>query len=381
MLNADMRAFKTFVNKHFKLGRSASLLSDSRKKPKIPISKIFLVPAYSYIVGKNTFLSIDQFVREKFARLLFKSKRKMVVSDSTLERVIPNMKESELTQINFDIASKPEVRKKLVNPVLNKTCGILDGSGMSGFLKEVCIIPGKVNFIFDFNPIVKKGKELVSADRLIKDFPLEYKNNFFDLFMLDGLYYSWKIFKAVKEELGACSLVKTSERLNVVKDVEDMMNGDKEKVITTTGFDDKRMVSFTIQSAKNIEAETISDPLQVAIVTEVDAKDEISTFYIITNDNSLSPKEMRYAAHTRWVIENNGFKRLNHLFRTKRKISKDEALITNLMRILFISYNLLELFLDQVDLRKEFGTVKVTMRYICDQFYISLILMCFENDP
>jgi len=380
MLNVDIVAFNSFVTKVIGLGKSASHLSDYRQKPEIPISKIFKTLLYTYILGKNTLLSIDQFVRRPFIKRFLKSKRKMVVSDSTLERVIPNFNEEELSKINYNIFNIPCFREKLVNPVLNKRLGILDGSGMSGFLKEVCIIPGRVNFILDFFPIVKKGKELVSADRLIKDLSSKVGKNFFDLFMFDGLYYSWKIFEIVKRELGAFSLVKTSERLNIVKDLEDMMKGDKDKVNVTEDYDSERMTTYIIHSAKYLKADTIKDKLQVAIVTEKNQKDEISTFYIITNDNSLDPKNMRYAAHSRWRIENNGFKTMNHLFRTKRKISKNEALVTNLMRIIFIAYNLLELFLDEVDIEQQFSTVKVTMRFICEELMFSLVVLYYNKE-
>ena len=64
-------------------------------------------------------------------------------------------------------------------PHLQKKCAIIDGTYLGKFIKEVLFIPGKTDFILNFNTIVKRG-----------------------------------------DELDTHLLVKTLERLNVVHDVE-----------------------------------------------------------------------------------------------------------------------------------------------------------------
>ena len=143
----------------------------------------------------------------------------------------------------------------------------------------------------------------------------------------------------------------------------------------TTDYDSDRMCRYEIKTAKGIKADTIDCPLQVAIVKELYTKTgNEELFYIITNDLELTTKQMREGAHIRWRIENNGFKLLNKLFRTKRKISNDENFINNLLWIIFIAYNCLMLFLDSIDIDNIFKNVKITNQFLIDQIYQSLIL-------
>ena len=64
----------------------------------------------------------------------------------------------------------------------------------------------------------------------------------------------------------------------------------------------------------------------------------------------MTPEELRYAAHLRWRIENNGFKELNNLYETKHMYSNNETCFTNLLWIIFLAYNLFHLYLNHIDL-------------------------------
>ena len=310
-------------------------------------------------------------------RKFFKSKRPLVASDSTLKRNIGKMYNDELFNINYELSKNKEISQKLINPYLNRVCGIMDGTGMSKFLKEVFLIPGEVDYIYHFNAIPKKGKELKSAEKMMEEIGKKAGKDFFDLLLFDGLYYSKNIFKQAKDHLNAKCLVKTCERLNVIKDVEFYIKSDADIISVKEGqYDDERLCKYKITVAKNVNADTIEGPLQVAIVEEYyTKKNKTEIFYIITNDLDLNVLELRYAAHIRWRIENNAFKLLNKLFETKRKISVEEDFVTNLLWIIFIAYNMFMLFLNHCNLDEIVNSTKTTFKYWLDKIYQSLIIM------
>ena len=304
----SLKELRRFSNRHFKLNDQIDSLTDHRKKYEIPLSHIFYALFYTTILSKNSFLNKDIFLRKHFTKRFIGSNRDMVASDSTLFRNLSfNIETQELIQINFSIVDNLK-SEQLIEPFLNKRCAIADGTFIGGFMKEVLFVPGVTDYIINHNAIPKRGKELVSAKLLLKDTNKMVGPNYFDLVLGDGLYYSKNMFHLCRETLKSHLLVKTSERLNMVKEVEAIINGFPKEVKTVSGYDTNRLLKYKINVVSNITADTIDYPLQVAIVEEINTKDKKETFYVITSDLTLTPDEIRYAAHLRWRIENNGFK-------------------------------------------------------------------------
>ena len=79
-------------------------------------------------------------------------------------------------------------------------------------------------------------------------------------------------------------------------------------------------------------------PVTVAHLIEFYPKrkkdEQNSESWIITTDPTLSSQEIREAAHFRWRIENNVFKRLSHNAGTKKFYCADDKPFFNLLRIL-----------------------------------------------
>jgi len=368
----SLKELRRFFNRQIKLNDQVTSLTDHRKKREIPLSHIFYSLLYTTILSKNTFLNKDKFLRKHFTKRFIGSNRTMVASDSTLFRNLgTNIETDELQAINFVISQNHD-NLKLIEPTLKKICGILDGTFIGGFMKEVLFIPGETDFIFNFNSIPKRGKELVSAKKLLNETNERVGSNYFDLILGDGLYYSKNMFQLCRETLGSHLLVKTSERLNVVKDVEAIIHDFPKQIDTKTGFDSDRLLKYKINVVKDVTADTIDYPLQVAIIEEI-SKDKKENFYVITSDLSLTPEELRYAAHLRWRIENNGFKELNHLYNTKRKYTKNETCFTNLFWIIVLAYNLFHLYLNFIDISDFIISGKSVLKDWIDLLYESII--------
>ena len=66
--------------------------------------------------------------------------------------------------------------------------------------------------------------------------------------------------------------------------------------------------------------------------------------WIVTTDSELTLEEVREAAHQRWEIENNVFKRISHLAGTKRFYFKDPRQFFNLLHIFLAAVAVLARF-------------------------------------
>jgi hypothetical protein len=352
-------------------------LTDSRNKYEIPLSHIFYLVLYSSIIKENNFLAMDKLAREIFMKKFIKSKRPMIASDDTINlNLSHNIRTNQLADLNYTLAK--DNKNLFKNQKLNKVCGIIDGTEMSGFMKEVLLIPGKIDFILDYSTIPKRGKELPASEDLMKNTAKIFGNKLFNLILADGLYYSANSFRYCKEYLSSCLFVKTEEKLALVKDAEFYIKSGLCRV--KKGYDNERQCSYTVTVVDHMEANTIKEKLQFAIIKEEYSKKEKSDeFYVITNDLTLNPDELQYAAHLRWRIENNGFKSLNRQFNTKTRSISNETCFNNLLWIIIIAYNLYNLFLMTLDLKEIFKTEKITRISIASKLRDSLVI-CFSSE-
>ena len=94
-------------------------------------------------------------------------------------------------------------------------------------------------------------------------------------------------------------------------------------------------------------------PVQIARVHEgyrKDSRRSNTDFWVITSDFSLTPAEIREAAHIRWSIENDVFKRLNHLSGTKRFRCKSGITCIKFLDILCAVVGALDAFLTSISI-------------------------------
>ena len=79
------------------------------------MSHIIFTLLYTAIINENTFLAKDKIARKKYFKNFIKSKRRMVVSDTTLERNLRgNIETKELLSISLEII-KSLNKKMFVN--------------------------------------------------------------------------------------------------------------------------------------------------------------------------------------------------------------------------------------------------------------------------
>jgi IS4 transposase len=89
-------------------------------------------------------------------------------------------------------------------------------------------------------------------------------------------------------------------------------------------------------------------PLQIAHLVEDYPKRKTNQHvdcWIVTTDLDLQPEEIREAAHLRWHIENNTFKRLSQHTGTKRFYFKDPGAFFAVLRLFCTAVALLDILL------------------------------------
>ncbi len=227
--------------------------------------------------------------------------------------------------------------------------GILDGSVMGGHYHETFSLAGKISYPVMVENCGKRGKELPTAYKMIDKGRVFLGRHFPDLILADSLYFNSIFFKKVREG-DSHVLIKSSDPAfrNVLMDAKlefDHKNILHPDIWEGSGFDSDRMCTYKIETASENFA---GFPVLVSHLTEFYLKrkrEQRSESWIITTDLNLQPDEIREAAHFRWQIENNVFKRISHNAGTKKFYCSNNNAFFNLLRIFFAAIAVFDAFL------------------------------------
>jgi len=334
------------LKKKFKIRSILERTTDIRKNPSIKLQTIlvslFLMPFFSL----TSLLSLDRESRTKAFKGLFGCTRKMVASDSTFRRVLGWLHQQQIAALllSFLMSFEKEelLQRQLVAGGTYRRVGILDGTHMGGHWLVALCLSGKINYPVLTRPYQKKGDELATSRKIIKDSRKILGPTCPNLWLLDGLYFNKNTFKDVRDQNSHILIkVEKAHFREVLQDAENLFQhfgGDLEK----EEFDSKRLCSWKIEQTTDSFA---GYPVQIVHLVEFYPKRKKNRHlecWIITTDLSLSVEEIREAAHLRWQIENNVFKRISHLSATKRFYFKDPRPFFNLLHIFFAAVALFD---------------------------------------
>jgi hypothetical protein len=295
------------------------------------------------ILGIRSMLKFDQLNRDRqFKKIFGKNveQRKMVTSDSTLQRVARWIQPEEAQR--FQKSFLPEYQKlsrekgSLVPQGKPRKIGIIDGSMMGNHHLVALALYGEVTYPACLVPCSGRGMELTEARTLVQSLVEKLGPACPELLLYDGLYFTRTTFEAVLSQ-GMHLLVKCGdpEFRTLFMDAKFLFDAGAlagETVERRTGYDSGRLCSWKMEKTSDTFA---GYPVLVTHLVEDYAKDKKNPHresWIITSDLSLSLGEIREAAHARWSIENDVFKKLSGLAATKNFHFKDpQAFMTMLM--------------------------------------------------
>ena len=329
-----------FLDREAHLFELLRRFADIRKKPQIKLQDILMCVLFMPFFSLTSLLGLDRTTRKCSFKRLFRSERKMVVSDSTVARVLNWLDEAQVQQLQRAFLGMFErhhlSKRELVPGGKARRLGIIDGSCMGTHYLSMLDLCGKTDYPVMLLPYPKQGKELPTSQLLLRQAKTTLGPQFPELLLLDGEYFTRNIF----EEVAFCKahlLIKSKEPFRDVHKDAQLLFQAKEKfrgdIIEESGFDSQRCCHWSIQITSG---EFADFPLQVAHLVEDYPKRKTNRHvecWIVTTDLSLLPAEIREAAHLRWHVENNVFKRLSKQSGTKRFHFKDPTRFYSLLRL------------------------------------------------
>jgi hypothetical protein len=382
--------FDQYCNEKFSLQGKEQKIRDQRKRPFIPTATIVKSVREMSVLGQTSLLAVDQYARSAEALAWHASKKKdMVVSDTTLPRVLEGVDREPVMEIPYSVVQELDKEGywdwKLSTGRKIRAAGITDGSNFGGFWASTLMLAGRSEVVVDLEPYEGRGHELGANRKVLRRANEKLGKEFFDLILADGLYPNVEDFRLCREELTSDLLVKTQEEtLSVIQDARSLFFTRKGTVRhgmnRMEGFDAERKMEYEVVWAEGFQWRELEYSLTIAWVREkylkpVKGRPEVVEFWVLTTFEGLRGEEFRELAHGRWRIENGIFKRLNALVQSKRYASHSPKVQEMLLRLWMLGLSLLGVYLFHEGLnliKKSWKAMKVTWGWITKQMRLSL---------
>jgi hypothetical protein len=362
-MGGELVAYETelafFFRDTLKVARIFDSFHDIRTHPRIRLRDIlisvFLMPYW----GLTALLRLDFHLRTPQMLRLFRcpQKKKVVVSDTTIARVLrwldPQDSRQALLAPLAPLNKQGLLQRRLAPKGPSRRLGVLDGSQMGDHYLVAALLCGQMNYPLLTEPCKGRGHELKTAIQLLPTAHRLLGSAAPQLWLLDALYFNQSSFNTVRTQ-GAHLLIKYSPdqedvdtRLfrDVLEDAKALFAAPSaaiDPVDEDHGFDSTRWCSW---SMKKTSAEFAGHPVNIFLLEEDYPKKHLHTeTWIITTDLTLDFEEAREAAHLRWQIENNEFKRLSHHAGTKTFYFKDPRPFFALLRLFCLALTVFDAF-------------------------------------
>lgn len=378
----DMQSFQRFCSEQFPFIAHLSALKDGRMRPQIAPEMIFKVLFYGGVLGFGSLLGIDQFLRTRAGKALFK-RLTPFVSDSTLSRSLEGMDRPGLHRLLQRLYQTARIKSPSRLPIGLKRLrvGLIDGSCF-GRMYACCFAQiSSVCLMADCIRMKNQGKELPTAKKLLHRLVTRFGAGFVDVLLLDGIYFAQDFIRyALAQHIDV--LIKTKEDgLLIIQDAMGLITAKHPQrfgVRICEGTDLERMRTYKASAVDGLFQDGIEAPFTVCYVHEQDIKTGTEyDFFVLTTLQGLSPDEIRKLGHERWQVENNGFKTLNHLVHTKHLYAHEPNAQEAMILILMMAANLLQLFdlrISDQALISALGKVKRTKRLMQQLIRQSLLI-------
>lgn len=362
------------------------MIQDKRKRPQIPAQQIFECFSEAPVFGQKNLLEMDAFLRTPEALRYYGSCRRMVASDTTLERVTAGMSRLSVRSIGYEVIDKADEQHwfDLTLPSSRKLrLGIVDGHWAGGIWASVLAVYGKSAGVVDLERYASRGCELEASRKVRRRAFEKLGKGFFGIIAGDGLYATKEDFQLCLD-CGSHLLVKTDEEtLTVVQDAKHLFHvRDADKlsgVFKQRGHDRKRFLDYEVMWAEDFEWQGLR--LTVGWVQEWHLNPqtgvvERTEFYVLTTATGFTGEDLRELGHLRWEIENNIFKRLNFLVESKSLWSHKPKVMEMFLRMWMIGLTILGGYLLEQGwktLQNQWQTVKRTWRLVTRIMRSSLV--------
>ena len=351
----------TFFRDTVRIPQILESFSDIRKHPRIRLRDILTCVFLMPVLGLTALLRLDCHLRTQKMLSLFHCPegKKIVVSDTTMARVLrwvdPQQSRQALLAPCAALDSKGLLQRRLIPEGPLRRLGIFDGSQMGSHYLVAALLCGEVSCCVLAEPCKGRGHELKTAQHCLPIIDEQLGDRAPHLWLFDALYFNQSTFTTV-QDLNAHLLIKYSPHdadvdtklfRDVLEDAKALFAVNSpvlQPIEQKEGFDSQRCCSW---SMKKTSAEFAGFPVNIFFLTEDYPKRKKNAHvetWIITTDLTLDFLEGREAAHLRWQIENNEFKRLSHLAGTKTFYFKDPRPFFTLLRLFCLALSTFDAF-------------------------------------
>ena len=346
----DIGKVKTVLKREFPLEQWKNKMADRRERPQIPTGTIAQAVVEMVARGQKSLLEVDQAARLPEMRAYHGSNRRMVVSDTTMERSLRGFDLEAVHGVLWELGGLLMAQEgmKLTLPSGRRAVvGIVDGSGWGRELGFALVVSGDdLDAAVGYRLSPGQGHELETTRSLLSEGYQVYGRGWLNYVVADGLYMTEEDFRTSFNEWGHHLVVKTTEEtLEVIQDARGLFfgpGGPVEGVDVVRGFDEARGEEYEIIGCGGFVWHGLR--LKVAYVREKAVKPregrQEEPFWVVTTDETLSLEDMRFVAHRRWHVENEGFRMLNQLVSSKRRLTHDVHVREALLGLWLIGLNL-----------------------------------------
>lgn len=380
----DIGKVRTVLKREFPLERWMGRMSDSRNRPQISAGTIAQVVAEMPARGQKSLLEADQAARLPEVLYYYGSRRRMVVSDTTVERSLRGFDLGGVHGVLFELGRRMMAQEgmKLTLPSGRRVrLGIVDGSAWGRELGSVLLVSGDhLDAVVGYRMSPGRGHELETTRELLTEAVEVYGPGWADYVVADGLYMVKDDLRRGLKEWGHHLVIKTTEEtLEVIQDARGLFFGPLgpvEGVEVVRGFDEVRGEEYEIIGCGGFQWYGLH--LKVAYVREKAVKPregrQDEAFWVVTTDpdtSGLSLEDMRLVAHRRWHVENNGFRILSQLVSSKRRLTHDAHVREALLGLWLIGLNLFVWYVAKWGRLVRWGalrTVKRTFKWFTKMF-------------
>lgn len=321
------------LEQEFPLRQWKAQMTDSRPRPQIPAGTIAQLVVEMVPRMQSSLLAVDQSARLPEMRAHHGSRRRLVASDTTMERSLRGFDLAALHGVLWELGRCLLGRRELALTLpsgARARVGMVDGSAWGAELGSVLLVSGDgLDVAVGYRMSPGRGRELETTRALLTEAASVYGRGWLEYLVVDGLYLTGEDLRRGLLEWGHHLVVKTQEEtLEVIQDARGLFfaqGGPLEGVEVVEGFDEVRGESYRILGCGGFRWHGLR--LKVAYVTEVPTKPRAGRqpepFWVVTTEERLSLEDLRFLAHRRWHVENNGFRTLNQLVGSKRRLTSN----------------------------------------------------------
>jgi len=318
----SLEGFLQFIEYRSALSFGISQLRDGRSHPQIPLKDAVLGMVLGTALGTPSFHELDGQMKDSAFKRVLGCTRERVASDTTLFRLCEALSAPEVSHF-VEGAGRVLAHQGLVGrrDLAGRRVDVVDGTCLGGHEVAMVVRWGEPLQVRALAPIRRHGQERPVSCALLQE--LAEEPDCAPRHVVADDLYSAEPFFAACDRLGAQGIVKTHQSDFIAVQQAEGAFAHKDIAWEQAWVDAKRARKYRVRLSHGFCWAYRERVLSIARVdvTELKGSKAAETYWILSQDESLSPQELVALVEGRWFIENNGFRTQNEQAASKHLFS------------------------------------------------------------